>query len=81
MENLPILSDNQVAILRAELKTGHVCDINFILATAEDQRVYSIFQNVNAAIQYINEIKASKKGLEFVIYYKDGKVIKMVTTD
>ena len=78
MQPFPELKDNQVALLRAELKTGHVVDENFNLAISDTQEVYTIFDDVETAVAFVKKTSEINKEFEFVIYGKDKSVINYI---
>ena len=79
MQQFPDLKDNQVALLRAELKTGHVVDEEFNLVTTDTQTVYTIFDDVESALSFVKKELAVKKEFEFVVYRKDRSVVDYLT--
>jgi hypothetical protein len=60
MQQFSILDENQVALLRAEFNTGHVLDENLQLTLRDGQIVYTIFDNIDAALAVAETIV--KKG-------------------
>lgn len=79
MQQFPDLKDNQVALLRAELKTGHVVDEEFKLVTTDTQTVYTIFDDVESALSFVRKELVVKKEFEFVVYRKDRSVVDYIT--
>jgi hypothetical protein len=71
--HFPQLSENEVALLRAEKNTGIIIDDKFDRHVSENQVYYSVFESYNAAIQYINSI--SRQDIEYVIYGKNEEII------
>jgi hypothetical protein len=81
MQEFPELNGNQVALLRAECKTGHIVDENFNLAIEESQKVYTIFNDMDAALDATKMIFEQKKGIEIAIYGKDRNILKHLSPD
>lgn len=74
MEKFPILKVHQVALMRADARTGHVLDEQFNLASTEDQKVYTIFEDVDLALNYAKSKILSMKSIECVIYDSNEQV-------
>jgi len=81
MENFPKLEGIQVAVIRAEVATGHMYDIDFNLVISDQQEIYSIFDSKEDAIDYIKNFIESNRKFEFTIFDKGGDLIKMITPD
>ena len=79
MQKFPALEDNQVALVRAHSSTGHILDENNILALHKEQNVYTVFSNLDLAIEYAENAVKTNKDLEIVIYGKQKEVIKYIT--
>ena len=77
--NFPKISASQVALLRVDSNTGIVLDGKFKFYLSEDQTVYSIFDNYNDAMNYVELCIKPKRtidatlydSLENVLYYYD----------
>ena len=81
MQQFPELNENQVALLRAELSTGHVLDENFKLAMNDAQIVYTVFNDVDKALNFAKDLVEKNGAFECVVYNKDKDVIKYITSD
>lgn len=68
MGSFPELKEDQVAIMRAKLSTGHVLDEYFIAATKTEQKVYTVFLNLNDGINAAKKIVSERRDVECVIY-------------
>ncbi|WP_448699855.1 hypothetical protein ACFGVR_22235 [Mucilaginibacter sp. AW1-3] len=79
MEKFPQLKEGQVALLRADFKTGHVLDELFKEAVKTDQEIYTIFDDKGEALQFAKSIIAARKDIECVISGEDGEMIFYVT--
>lgn len=78
----PSLTKKQVALTRAEFKTGHVLDNNFNLySRAKGGEIYTVFDSLDLAKQYIEEQKAQHEGVEFWVCGQDKEVICYVKPD
>jgi hypothetical protein len=71
--HFPQLSENEVALVRAEKNTGIIVDDKFERHVSENQVYYSVFENYEAAFLYINSI--SRKDTEYIIYGKNQEVL------
>ncbi len=76
MLDFPILKDTQVALVRAEIATGHILTEDFKLNLAPSPVPYTIFENIEDAVSYAREISNKRKDVEFAIYDKTKKRIK-----
>ena len=81
MEDFPKIACSQVAIVRAERRTGQIFDVNYELLISSDQKTYLVFDNKVNAIAYILEMAKVKKGFEYILYDKDFKVIEFLTPE
>ncbi|MBO9593976.1 MAG: hypothetical protein J7599_13795 [Niabella sp.] len=75
MEMFPDLKQNEVALLRAEKKTGHVLDESFLLALNDSQKVYTIFDSFDEARIFAQGIIDSNNDIEIVIYSSSNEVL------
>lgn len=79
MEKFPELKEGQVALLRANFKTGHVLDELFKEAVESSQEIYTVFDDKHEALQFAKAIIAEKKDIECVISGGDEELIFYVT--
>lgn len=79
MEKFPELKEGQVALVRADFKTGHVLDELFVEAVKSDQEIYTIFNDKQEALQFAKSIIAARKDIECVISGKDEEMIFYIT--
>lgn len=79
MESIPSLQENQVALMRSELATGHVLDERFKLAVNTCQNVYTIFPSIEEAVSYAKTIMIERKDIEVVIYGANHEALKYLT--
>lgn len=76
IENFPRLDDKQVALIRTELNTGHVLDEEFHLAINENQKVFTVYNNIDEAKMEALKILEKRKDTELVIYdYKQSVLL------
>ena len=76
MEKSPEIKEGQVVLLRADSSTGHVLDELFNLAIGDNQKVYTIFNTIQEALDEGNKILNEKdKLVECLIYGKNDKAI------
>lgn len=81
IEKFPALQHNQVALLRAERATGQVLDEDLKLAVSELQKVFTVFDDLHAAIVAVQKIIAANAGIECVIYDKEQVVLEVLTIE
>ena len=75
MIKFPDLKSNQIALLRAEIATGHVVDDKYNLVVNEDQTVYSIFESEKEALDVAKRIVNGNENIECVIYGPNEKML------
>lgn len=76
----PSMSKEQVALLRAESMTGHVLDNNFkIYNRSKGGEIYTVFNSLDLAKQYIEEQKIQHQGVEFCIYGINKEIIHIIS--
>lgn len=73
----PKLTDNQVAVLKAEGTTGIILTVagNRYNRYSNDE-VYLIFEDLIAATKYIEEFQQINDEIEFTVYDSDEKMIE-----
>ncbi len=71
----PYLKYNQVALVRAENKTGHVLDEELVLAVSDNQKVYTIFDSLDEARAFAEKILSSNQEIEIAIYSDSQEVL------
>ena len=76
MLDFPVLKNSQVALVRAEIATGHILTEDFKLNLAPSPFPYTIFDNIDEAVTYAREISSKRKDVEFAIYDKTETRIK-----
>lgn len=78
----PSLSEKQVALLRAKYATGQVLNNNFDLhIRSKKEEIYTVFDTLDLARQYVEEQKTKHKNVEFWIYGQDEKEICYIEPD
>lgn len=75
-EKFPDLQNGQVTLLRAEINTGVVLDEDFKSAISSSQKVFSVFDTSNDAIDFANSIIKNRKDIECNIYERDEKFLR-----
>lgn len=75
MEKFPKLINKQVALLRADINTGHVIDEKLELAIKGDQKVYTLFDDSEKALYYAKKLILENKTVECVIYSDESKIL------
>ena len=74
-EKFPQLKTNEVALVMAEINTGHVLDEHLRLATTNDQKVYTVFSSLKDAVNYAKEFIAQNSGVECNIYGSENNFL------
>jgi hypothetical protein len=78
MKKFPLLNKNQVVLVRAEVKSGHVLDEDFNLKLNDDQQVYTIFNSLTEALDMVALLLLKRNDIEYIIYGEDGEVLKYI---
>ena len=78
-EKFPDIQNLQVALLRADINTGHVLDENFNLAINGNQKVFSVFDVIDCAIDFAKSIISNKKDIECNLYAQEMKFLRSIT--
>jgi len=78
-ERFPKLKDNEVALARADVNTGHALDEDFKLAIDEKQKIYTIFDSLEKAINFAKSIIRENKSIECNIFGADEKFLKRIS--
>ena len=72
------MKDDQVALLRAEVNTGVILDENLDKAVTDIQVVYTVFDDLKAAVSVANNLIKDGK-IECVIYGKNQELVKYLS--
>jgi len=75
METFPKLLLHQIALMRADINTGHVLDDTYKIAVNDTQKVYTIFESVETALNYARQILTENKSIEVVIYNMNHELL------
>jgi len=74
--SFPLLKEQEVAVLRADKMTGQVLDENYTLYLKNSNAIaFSIFNNLEEAIDFIKENSQKERNIEFYIFNKEEKII------
>jgi hypothetical protein len=77
-KDFPILNGNQVAMIRNDLYTGIVVDINMEWATKEEQEILTIYDLIDGAISDANLIVEKYDHIECSIFDKDRNRLRLI---
>lgn len=75
MQKFPVLSKDQVALIRAEFSTGIILDEMFSYAISKEQRVYNVFDSFEEATTFAKKILSEKNNVEVIIYDSEEKLL------
>jgi len=78
MEDFPIITNSQVAVLKADTYTGQILTVDNEVYIGDDKHTYLVFENINLAHKYINGISQFGTGIEFCIYGKGDELIEFI---
>jgi len=79
MQPFPTLHENEVALMRSEFSTGHVLDENFKLAIHEYQRVYTIFENLDSAMNAAEKLIGENANIECTLFDSGNNLVRYIT--
>ena len=74
-EKFPKLKNNEVALVRAQINTGHVLDEYLRLATTKSQKAYTVFSSLEDAINYAKQFVAENRGVECNLYGSEANFL------
>lgn len=77
MKQFPLLKEEEVAVLRALKATGVVLDESFSICVSDVQTCYTVFVNLNQALDYVKEMQLIRDDVEYVIYNKAQSAISV----
>jgi hypothetical protein len=78
MQKFPGLKDSQVALVRADINTGTVLDENYKYAIDDNQKVFTLFKDVDQALSFAKLIITERKDIECYIYKIENQPIFML---
>ena len=78
IQSFPMISGTQVVMVRDEIATGFVVDNDFNFIDNDEQEVFTIFEDINLAVDEANRIVKQHDYIECLIYDKDNKLIKHI---
>jgi hypothetical protein len=78
IQDFPIINDNRVVMLRNDLYTGHIVDVNMDLAINEEQEVWTIYDLIDAAIGDALLIVEKYDHIECSIFDKDRNLLRFI---
>jgi len=78
MQSFPILKDEQVALMRADIFKGRVLDELFLVARDDKQIVYTIINCFDEAIKIANQVIKEHTDVECLIYDRNQKVLSFL---
>jgi hypothetical protein len=79
MEEFPILTDTQVALMKVDGSTGQVLTVDNDVVMNIGRNVYQVFDTIDQAYKYIEEMPPVTERMEFSIYGKDEQLIEVIT--
>jgi hypothetical protein len=75
LQKFPELKNKQVALSRADARTGHVLDEMLKVVTNDEQKVYAVFSSYYDAVKFANAAMEAEKSVEFIVYGKNEEVL------
>jgi hypothetical protein len=76
MGQFPNLNGNQIAVLWADLSTGRILDGNYKYAISGDPSAYSIYDDINDAVEYAEKVLADRDNIECWMHDRNEHVVK-----
>lgn len=81
LEKFPLMEFKEVALVRAEINTGIVLDEACNYAVYPDQKVYTVFENIEKGLKYARQIIEERRNIECILYGIDQRVLHCVNCD
>jgi hypothetical protein len=79
MKVFPILKEEQVVVVVADGTTGHVLNLNLELYLNDsNDEIYSLFDDIDLAKEFIKERSLLNDTLEFLIYDKNQTILEYI---
>lgn len=78
MQEFPAVLERQVVMLRNDLYTGHIVDVNMVLVTKDEQECWTVYNLIDDAVSDANYIVAKYDHIECCIFDKDRKLLKLI---
>lgn len=75
LEKFPVMGLKEVALVRAELNSGIVLDEACNYAVFPDQKVYTVFDNLDKGLKYARQVIEERNNIECVLYGIDQSVL------
>jgi len=79
IQKFPEVKKSQVAIVRVDVNTGHILDDQFNLATNINQKVYTIFEDIDSAIRFAKSIVQERRDIECNLYGEQMKFLQRIS--
>ena len=67
-EKFPDIKKNETVLVRAEMSTGYVLDVELEYAINSNQKVYTIFSTLEEAVKYAKLLVANNENVECNLY-------------
>ena len=78
MENFPLVNSQQYVLMRASALTGHVLDEKLDLVLSDNQKVYTVYDSKESAIESAENLVKTQKNIECVIYNSNKDVAMFI---
>lgn len=75
MRAFPEIKQDQVVLLRADKKTGHVLDEQLSLAVDATQKVFTVFDSLTEAMAFGERLLSTNHEVEIVIYSNKENIL------
>ncbi|MEG0929127.1 hypothetical protein [Chryseobacterium sp.] len=78
MKNFPNINENQYVIVMADGKTGNILNINKEWSPDNNHSIFSIFNSIDEALNFIGKDQIDNDWIEYIIYDKNQSVVKYI---
>lgn len=78
LDNFPQLSNEQVALMRAAKATGVILDEDFKTLISDEQKMFTVFENLQQAKMYIDKILILRDDVDLTVFDKDQTMLVFI---
>ncbi len=78
IQDFPIITISQVVMLRNDLYTGHIVDINMEWSIEKMQEIWTVYDSIENAIRDAKIIVKENERIECCIFDKDRKLLQLI---
>ncbi len=78
MQDLPIIDEGKVVLIRSDVNTGIILDEHFSFAlNGQNQVVFTVYSDYEECLEYIKGIFRQRNDIEFLIYNSKHEMVNI----